>query len=183
MWIERRVHPSLIFSHCFLELCMKYLTMKSGSYWGIKPAFLLVFREILIFRIFLFVRLQNCWERSGQLAEPSPARYLPTWMAGPSQRTGFSFTPNKYEATVLYSSFLNRERFPWLTWRLKACVSKNNSKNLKYQFLSIAFMELIRNILKGPSHQIYKCLDMISIKSPWLGHVTPNIKKNCKLSF
>jgi hypothetical protein len=30
-------------------------------------------------------------------------------------------------------------------------------------------------VLKGTVSPDYKCLDIISIKSPWLGHVTPDI--------
>jgi hypothetical protein len=35
--------------------------------------------------------------------------------------------------------------------------------------------------LKGTVLPDYKCLEVISFKSPLLGHVTPDIKKNFKL--
>jgi hypothetical protein len=33
------------------------------------------------------------------------------------------------------------------------------------------------SLFKGTVSPDYKCLDMIYIKSPWLGYVTPGIKK------
>ncbi len=39
----------------------------------------------------------------------------------------------------------------------------------------------LRQSVKGTVSPDYKCLEVVSVKSPWLGHVTPDIKNN--LSF